>query len=75
MKCVICKQGQTKPGNVTVTLERGNLTLGLKSVPAEVCENCCEQYVDQTTAAKLLQEAESAARSGVQIEVRSYVAA
>ena len=75
MKCVICKHGQTKPGNVTVTLERGNLTLVLKSVPAEVCENCSEQYVDQGTAAKLLQEAEGAVRAGVQVEIRAYVAA
>jgi len=75
MKCVICKNGKTKSGNVTVTLERDSLTLVLKSVPAEVCENCGEQYVDQETAAKLLKEAEGAARDGVQVEVRSYVAA
>ncbi len=75
MKCVICRHGETKPGRVTVTLERGDLTLVMKSVPAEVCENCSEQYVDEETAAKLLKEAEEAAQAGVQVEVRSYVAA
>ena len=47
MICVICKQGQTRPGNVTLTLERGELLLVVKAVPAQVCEVCCESYVDE----------------------------
>src|SRR5437870_5309111 len=35
MKCVICKQGETQPGTATVTLERANLTLVIKRVPAQ----------------------------------------
>ena len=46
-----------------------------KSVPAEVCENCGEQYVDAQTTARLLQEAERAAQAGIAVEVRTYVAA
>ena len=75
MNCVICKQGQTSPGKASVALERGNLTLVFKSVPADVCENCGEQYIDAATAARLLQEAERAAQAGVAVEVRTYVAA
>jgi len=59
---------------VSVTLERGALTLVFKSVPAEVCENCGEQYVDSETTARLLAEAEKAAAAGVQVEVRAYAA-
>jgi YgiT-type zinc finger domain-containing protein len=75
MKCVICKHGETQPGTATITLERGGATLVFKSVPALVCDNCGEEYVDEQTTAQLLQQAEAAARSGVQVEVRSYVAA
>jgi YgiT-type zinc finger domain-containing protein len=75
MKCVICKQGNTQSDFVTITLERNNTTLVFKSVPAQVCENCGEQYVDEQTSAKLLHEAEEAERAGVQVEVRAYVAA
>ena len=39
MKCVICKQAETQPGKTTVTLERGNLTLVIKGVPAQVFSN------------------------------------
>jgi len=46
-----------------------------RSVPATVCDNCGEQYVDAETTARLLSEAEHAAQAGVEIEVRVYVAA
>ncbi len=47
MKCVNCKQGETQPGTTTVTLERGGMSLVIKGVPARVCENCGEEYVDE----------------------------
>jgi YgiT-type zinc finger domain-containing protein len=75
MNCIICKQGETKPGTTSVTLERQGLTVVFKSVPAEVCENCGEQYLDADTTARLLQEAEQAAKAGVAVEVRTYLAA
>ena len=75
MKCVICKNGETKPGKVTVTLERGGMTLVVKAVPAEVCANCGEEYVDEETTARLLKTAEEADRAGVQVDVREYLAA
>jgi YgiT-type zinc finger domain-containing protein len=75
MKCVICKQAETRPGYTTVTLERDHLTLIVKRVPARVCPNCGEQYVDETTASQLLETAERAIEAGVQVDVREYVAA
>lgn len=75
MKCVICKQGDTRPGTVTVTLERGRTTLVFKNVPAQVCENCGEAYVDEATTDQLLVAAEAAVKAGVEVEVREFVAA
>jgi YgiT-type zinc finger domain-containing protein len=75
MKCVICKQGETRPGTVTVTLERGTMTLVFKNVPAQVCANCGEAYVDEEITAQLLEAAEAAVKAGVQVEVRTFVAA
>lgn len=75
MKCVICKQGETQPGKTTVTLERDGLTIVIKNVPARVCVNCGEEYVDDKTASRLLKTAEEAARSGVQVDIREYIAA
>ncbi len=75
MKCVICKQGETQRGVATVTLGRQQTTLVFKGVPAEVCVVCGEEYVDESTTAKLLKTAEQAVQAGVQVDVRDYKAA
>lgn len=74
MICVICKTGITRSGVTTVTLERGKTTLVFKQVPAQVCENCGEAYLDELTTQTLLEIAENAAQSGVQVEVRNFAA-
>jgi YgiT-type zinc finger domain-containing protein len=74
MICVICKTGVTRSGVTTITLERGKTTLVFKQVPAQVCENCGEAYLDELTTQTLLEIAENAAQSGVQVEVRNFAA-
>ncbi len=73
MKCVICKLGETRPGKTAVTLERGKMTLVLKGVPAEVCQNCGEAYVSAELSRQLFESAETASRSGVEVDVREFV--
>ena len=34
-----------------MVLERGSLTMVLKHVPATICENCGEEYLDENAAA------------------------
>ncbi len=52
MRCVICREGDTPPGTVTVTLQRGNTVIVVRDVPAAVCQNCGEYYLDDTVANK-----------------------
>ena len=75
MKCLICKQAETCPGVTTVTLERDGLTLVVKEVPAQVCPNCGESYVDEDASAQLLEKAEEMVRSGTLVDVRQFVPA
>jgi YgiT-type zinc finger domain-containing protein len=75
MKCVVCRQGETREGTATVTLERGSLTLVVKGVPAQVCENCGEEYIDDNVSAGLMETAEEVAIEGTQFDVREYRAA
>ncbi len=75
MTCAICRIGDTHPGQTTVTLERDQTTLVVRGVPAAVCGNCGEEYVDGQTSIDLLDLIDRVARAGVQIEVREYVAA
>jgi hypothetical protein len=41
-------------------------------VPAEVCENCGEEYVDEAAASSALASAERAAADGVTVEIREF---
>jgi len=78
MNCVICKQGTTAPGSApgttTVTLERAGTTLVVKDVPAQVCTNCGEAYLDDAATQRLLDTAEQRAASGVQLDMESFAA-
>lgn len=75
MKCPICKHGNTHAGTASITLERGATTVMFKRVPTEVCENCGEVYHDAKVTHSLLQQADQAARGGVEIDVRQYASA
>lgn len=75
MKCVICRKGDTVFGETTVTLDRNGTTIVFQDVPAQVCDNCGEEYIDASISERLLREADAAARAGVTVEVRRYAAA
>jgi YgiT-type zinc finger domain-containing protein len=75
MKCLVCKHGETRPGHTTVTLEREGILLVVRDVPAQVCANCGEAYVDDAIAARLLETADEAAAEGAEVDIRRYVAA
>ena len=72
MKCVICKHGETFRGTTTVILERNASTIVFKNVPADICDNCGEKYIDSTTTKKLLDEANEMIDSGTEVDIRSY---
>jgi hypothetical protein len=51
------------------------MTLVVKGVPARVCANCGEEYLDAEATKRVLSIGEEAARAGVQVDIRQYVAA
>ena len=75
MKCVICKHGETREGKISVTLERNGMTLVFKDVPARICSNCGEEYLEKETTTNLLKTAEESASSGIMVDIRRYRAA
>ena len=75
MKCVICKTGEVKTGTTSFSVERGEMTLVLKRVPARVCNQCGEAYFDEATTKRIEEIAERVQSAGVQVAVQDYVAA
>lgn len=58
MPRVICKQGSTSPGEVTVTLQR----------------QLSEYHLSEEITATLLHRAESAAKNGAEVEILRFAA-
>ncbi len=75
MKCPICKHGETENGLATVVLERNKTTLVFKHVPADICNNCGEEFINESVSTELFILAKQAVETGVQVDVREYLAA
>ena len=74
MKCVLCKHGTTYSGNVNVTLERDSCIIIIKGVPADICENCGEYYLSQSTTRSVLSRAERVVDRHTEIEILRFAA-
>jgi len=74
MNCVICKTGQAVDGATTVTLQRSDSVIVIKDVPAKVCGDCGEYYLDESTSAKVCALAEKAVALHTEVEVLRYAA-
>ncbi len=74
VRCVICREGDTAPGTVTVTLQRGDTVVIVRDVPAAVCQNCGEYYLDEAVANKLCRQGEEAVRRHAEVEILRYAA-
>lgn len=74
MKCTICKTGDISDGSTTVTLQRGETTVVIKQVPAQVCEQCGEYYLSDGMTEAVLAMAEEAVRKGAEVEVLRWAA-
>lgn len=72
MDCIICRRAETRPNTTQITLERGNVSLVFTDVPARVCPNCGESYVDEPVATVLLQSAEAMVEAGVVTRTQRY---
>ncbi len=75
MTCSICKTGNLMQGITTVTLTRDDSTFLMKGVPALVCDNCGEYWLDAETTKHVYNSADEAVRNGAEIEIRKFRAA
>jgi YgiT-type zinc finger domain-containing protein len=74
MKCVICREGRTAPGEATITLQRGESTIIFKQLTAQVFTNCGEYYLSESVTDQLLTRAEGAVQSGAGMAILRFAA-
>ena len=74
MTCVICRHGSAAPGTATVTLERDGGVVVFRDVPADICANCGEYYLEDEVAGVLPERAEAIIRGGAEVAVQRWAA-
>jgi YgiT-type zinc finger domain-containing protein len=74
IKCAICHNGQTGEGVTAVVLKRDQTVVIIKEVPAEICDNCVEYYLDDRASSNVLAVAEDAIRKGAEVEIPKFAA-
>lgn len=74
MKCVICKHSETSAGFTTVVVTRGNSTIIIKNVPADICDNCGEYYLSAETSSIHFRMANEAIAKGSEVEIIRFAA-
>ena len=74
MTCPICRHGELGPGTVTVSLSRGESTIVIKGVPADVCDNCGEYYLSEQITRRVYEMADDAVRAGAEVEILRFAA-
>lgn len=72
MKCVLCKSGETKPGETTVVLTKGETSVIIKNMPADLCQTCGEYYLSDDVTEVVLARAEEAVKKGAEVEILRF---
>jgi YgiT-type zinc finger domain-containing protein len=67
MRCSVCKNGDTERRTATLSVERG--------VPAEICANCGEEFLDAEIVKEMEAAVARAESEGVDVAVQKYHAA
>ena len=72
MICLICRQAELVNGLTSVTLERAEIRLTAKNVPAFICPSCGDACVSGDVAVRLLRSAERLVKTGVRESIYEY---
>jgi YgiT-type zinc finger domain-containing protein len=69
MKCTSCKTGEMKPGTTVIPYSQGEITILVKDVQAQVCDQCGAWYVDPDTLESVREIIQKETNSGHEVSV------
>jgi len=70
--CPVCHGGTKKPGTTTFTVDLGFGVVVVREVPAQVCDLCGTDWIEDPVAEKLEQIVEQARKKHPVIEVSNW---
>jgi YgiT-type zinc finger domain-containing protein len=68
----VCKNGETKQGKSVITLTKGKFVFTFNNVPAQICHDCGEEYINEDTTKLILQTAKESFNKGVGLDLRDW---
>jgi len=69
---MICDRAEVVAGTTVVVLEREEIRLVIKNVPARICPACGEAFSGEDVSIRILDEAEKLAGLGLRIVERDF---
>jgi YgiT-type zinc finger domain-containing protein len=70
-RCPLCG-GRKQPGKTTYSVDLGSGVILVRNVPATVCVQCGEAWIEHHAAQKLEQITQEAREKGLQVEVVAF---
>ncbi len=71
--CISCKyEGAIERRSITFTTELRGTTVVIRGVPALVCANCGEEYLEEREAMRVREIVEATAQAGAQFTISEY---
>ena len=71
-RCPVCHGGHKQPGTTTFTVELGFGVVVVRDVPAQVCDLCGTDWLEDSTAEKLEKIVEQARLKHPVVEVANW---
>lgn len=70
--CPLCRSGIKRPGKTTFTVDLGFGVVVMRNVPAQVCDQCGSDWIEDKVAEKLEQVVEFARKKHTVVEVANW---
>jgi YgiT-type zinc finger domain-containing protein len=75
MTCPICGADELRPGKTIFAADVDGTVVVVRDVPADICDVCGEEFIDDKTAADLERSVVDARSGGTETLVRHHEAA
>jgi YgiT-type zinc finger domain-containing protein len=72
LRCAVCKKGETKQGKSVFRLTEGNLDFVFKNIPAAICKDCGEEYINEENTKLVLQKAHESFENKLDFNVQDW---
>ena len=75
MNCIGCRGGLLNQGQTTFAVDEDGVLVVIRKVPALICDQCGEEYLDEIVTQRLETEVNNALRTGEKVIIQEFRAA